>query len=115
MLVDGAQSTPHIPVDVQSLDADFFAFSGHKIYGPMGIGALYGREGLLDNMQPFLTGGEMIEPVTRESATYDELPPSLRDAIQGWFFPAPDEEVSDEVEDVIEDAIEDPEEFLDAA
>ena len=74
MLVDGAQSTPHIPVDVQSLDADFFAFSGHKIYGPMGIGALYGREGLLDNMQPFLTGGEMIEPVTRESATYAELP-----------------------------------------
>ena len=74
MLVDGAQSTPHIPVDVQSLDADFFAFSGHKIYGPMGIGVLYGREELLDNMQPFLTGGEMIESVTRESATYAELP-----------------------------------------
>ena len=78
MVVDGAQSTPHIPVDVQTLDADFFAFSGHKIsghkiYGPMGIGVLYGREEILDNMQPFLTGGEMIESVTRESATYAEL------------------------------------------
>ena len=74
MVVDGAQSTPHIPVDVQALDADFFAFSGHKIYGPMGIGVLYGREELLDDMQPFLTGGEMIESVTRESATYAKLP-----------------------------------------
>ena len=74
MVVDGAQSTPHIPVDVQALDADFFAFSGHKIYGPMGIGVLYGREELLDDMQPFLTGGEMIESVTREGATYAELP-----------------------------------------
>ena len=74
MVVDGAQSTPHIPVDVQALGADFFAFSGHKIYGPMGIGVLYGREELLDDMQPFLTGGEMIESVTRESATYAELP-----------------------------------------
>lgn len=74
MVVDGAQSTPHIPVDVQELGADFFAFSGHKIYGPMGIGVLYGREELLDNMPPFLTGGEMIESVTREGAAYAELP-----------------------------------------
>ena len=74
MVVDGAQSTPHIPVDVQALGADFFAFSGHKIYGPMGIGVLYGREELLDDMQPFLTGGEMIESVTREGATFAELP-----------------------------------------
>ena len=74
MVVDGAQSTPHIPVDVQTLDADFFAFSGHKVYGPMGIGALYGREELLNDMPPFLTGGEMIESVTREGATYAELP-----------------------------------------
>ena len=74
MVVDGAQSTPHIPVDVQTLGADFFAFSGHKIYGPMGIGVLYGREELLDDMPPFLTGGEMIESVTREGATYAELP-----------------------------------------
>ena len=74
MAVDGAQSTPHIAVDVQNLDADFFAFSGHKIYGPMGIGVLYGREALLNYMPPFLTGGEMIESVTRESAVFAELP-----------------------------------------
>ena len=74
ILVDGAQSTPHIPVDVKELDADFFAFSGHKLYGPMGIGVLYGRERLLDEMPPFLSGGEMIESVTRESAVYAELP-----------------------------------------
>lgn len=61
LVVDGAQSTPHIPVDVQALDSDFFAFSGHKVYGPMGIGVLYGREELLNAMPPFLTGGEMIE------------------------------------------------------
>ena len=74
MVVDGAQSTPHLPVDVQALDADFFAFSGHKVYGPMGIGALYGREELLNDMPPFLTGGEMIESVTREGAVFAELP-----------------------------------------
>ena len=74
MVVDGAQSTPHIPVDVQALDADFFAFSGHKVYGPMGIGVLYGREELLNAMPPFLTGGEMIESVTREGAVFAELP-----------------------------------------
>ena len=74
MVVDGAQSTPHIPVNVQELDADFFAFSGHKIYGPMGIGVLYGREALLNDMPPFLTGGEMIESVTREGAVFAELP-----------------------------------------
>ena len=74
MVVDGAQSTPHLPVDVQALDADFLAFSGHKVYGPMGIGVLYGREELLSAMPPFLTGGEMIESVTRESTVYAELP-----------------------------------------
>ena len=74
MVVDGAQSTPHLPVDVQALGADFFAFSGHKIYGPMGIGVLYGREELLNDMPPFLTGGEMIESVTREGAVFAELP-----------------------------------------
>lgn len=74
MVVDGAQSTPHIPVDVQALGADFFALSGHKMYGPMGIGVLYGREELLEEMPPFLTGGEMIESVTREGAVYAELP-----------------------------------------
>lgn len=74
MVVDGAQSTPHMPVNVQDLGADFFACSGHKLYGPMGIGVLYGREELLEEMPPFLTGGEMIESVTRESAVYAELP-----------------------------------------
>ena len=74
MVVDGAQSTPHMPVNVQELGADFFACSGHKLYGPMGIGVLYGREALLEEMPPFLTGGEMIESVTRESAVYAELP-----------------------------------------
>ena len=74
MVVDGAQSTPHMPVNVQELGADFFAFSGHKIYGPMGIGGLYGREELLEEMPPFLSGGEMIESVTRTGAVYAELP-----------------------------------------
>ena len=74
MVVDGAQSTPHMPVDVQALGADFLAFSGHKVYGPMGIGVLYGRKELLEKMPPFLTGGEMIESVTREGAVYAELP-----------------------------------------
>ena len=73
-VVDAAQSTPHIPVDVQALGADFLAFSGHKVYGPMGIGVLYGREELLNAMPPFLTGGEMIESVTREGAVFAELP-----------------------------------------
>ena len=74
MVVDGAQSMPHIPVDVQALDADFLAFSGHKVYGPMGIGVLYGRRALLEEMPPFLTGGEMIESVSREGAVFAELP-----------------------------------------
>ena len=74
LLVDGAQSTPHIPVDVQALDADFLAFSGHKVYGPMGIGVLYGKRALLEAMPPFLTGGEMIESVSREGAVFAELP-----------------------------------------
>ncbi len=73
-VVDGAQSTPHIKVDVQDIDADFFAFSGHKLCGPMGIGVLYGKKRLLENMSPFMRGGEMIEYVTRESATWAELP-----------------------------------------
>nr|MCR5605431.1 aminotransferase class V-fold PLP-dependent enzyme [Treponema sp.] len=74
VVVDGAQSSPHMKVDVAALDADFFAFSGHKLCGPMGIGVLYGKKALLEKMPPFLTGGEMIEYVTRESATYAELP-----------------------------------------
>jgi cysteine desulfurase/selenocysteine lyase len=74
MVVDGAQSTPHIRVDVTDLDADFFAFSGHKLLAPMGIGVLYGKEELLEKMPPFLSGGEMIDSVTRTSAVYAELP-----------------------------------------
>lgn len=74
MVVDGAQSTPHMPVDVQALGADFFAFSGHKMLGPMGIGGLYGKMDLLNDMPPFMTGGEMIEYVQRQSATFAEVP-----------------------------------------
>ena len=77
LVVDGAQRTPHIPVDVQALDADFLAFSGHKVYGPMGIGVLYGKRALLEEMPPFLTGGEMIESVSREGAVFAELPHKL--------------------------------------
>ena len=71
---DGAQSVPHIPVNVRDLDVDLLAFSGHKMLGPMGIGVLYGKRELLLEMPPFLYGGEMIEYVTRESATYAPLP-----------------------------------------
>lgn len=74
MVVDGAQSTPHMRIDVTDLDADFFAFSGHKLLAPMGIGVLYGKEELLEKMPPFLSGGEMIDSVTRTSAVYAELP-----------------------------------------
>lgn len=73
-IVDGAQSVPHMKVDVQEIDADFFAISAHKLCGPMGIGALYGKYELLDQMEPFLRGGEMIEYVTREKATWAEIP-----------------------------------------
>ena len=74
VVVDAAQSVPHIPVDVVALGADFLAFSGHKICGPMGIGVLFGKIRLLEEMPPFLRGGEMIEYVTRDSATYAEVP-----------------------------------------
>ncbi len=73
-IVDGAQSAPHIPVNVREIGCDFYTFSGHKLLAPMGIGGLYGRFELLDEMPPFLTGGEMIEYVTRETATYAEVP-----------------------------------------
>ena len=71
---DGAQSVPHVPVDVKDLDVDFLAFSGHKMYAPMGIGVLYGKADLLQKMPPFLYGGEMIEYVKKYSATYAEVP-----------------------------------------
>ena len=74
VLVDGAQAVPHLRVDVQDIDCDFFAFSGHKVYGPMGIGALYGREKLLDAMPPWMGGGEMIRSVSLEKSTWNDLP-----------------------------------------
>lgn len=74
IVCDGAQSVPHMAVDVKDLGVDFLVFSGHKMLAPMGIGVLFGREELLEAMPPFLSGGEMIELVTRESATYAQLP-----------------------------------------
>lgn len=74
VLVDGAQAIQHIPVDVQALDCDFFVFSGHKIYGPTGVGVLYGKEALLNEMPPWQGGGEMIKEVRFEKTTYNELP-----------------------------------------
>lgn len=74
ILMDAAQSAPHMPIDVQKLDMDFVAFSGHKMLAPMGIGVLYGKQELLEKMPPFLTGGEMIETVSRYDAVYAELP-----------------------------------------
>jgi cysteine desulfurase/selenocysteine lyase len=77
VVVDGAQAVPHMPVDVQALDADFYAFSGHKMYGPTGIGVLYGKKPLLEAMPPYQGGGEMIASVTFEKTTYAGLPHKL--------------------------------------
>ena len=74
VLIDGAQSVPHFDVDVQALDCDFLAFSGHKMCGPTGIGILYGKSDLLEEMPPFLGGGSMIRAVQRESSTYADVP-----------------------------------------
>lgn len=74
VVIDGCQSVPHRAVDVQALDADFYVFSGHKLYGPSGIGVLYGKAALLESMPPFLGGGEMIREVTFEHTTYNDLP-----------------------------------------
>jgi cysteine desulfurase/selenocysteine lyase len=74
LFVDGAQSVPTRPVDVQAMDADFFAFSGHKMCGPTGIGVLYGKEAIFEEMQPYLYGGDMIRKVTFEDSTWEELP-----------------------------------------
>lgn len=88
VLVDGAQSTVHLDIDVQEMDCDFFVFSSHKLYGPTGIGILYGKKDLLEDMPPFQGGGEMIKEVTFEKTTYNELPykfeagtPNIADAI----------------------------------
>lgn len=74
VLVDGAQSIPHMAVDVQDLDADFYVFSGHKVYGPTGVGVLYGKEDWLDKLPPYQGGGEMIQHVSFERTTFNELP-----------------------------------------
>lgn len=74
VMVDGAQSTPHFAVDVQAMDCDFFAFSGHKMYGPTGIGVLYGKEDWLDRLPPYQGGGEMIESVSFEKTVFERLP-----------------------------------------
>ncbi len=74
ILIDGAQSTPHFPVDLSLLDPDFFAFSGHKMVGPTGVGVLIGRTEILDSMEPFLSGGEMIETVTMAESTWNKIP-----------------------------------------
>jgi cysteine desulfurase/selenocysteine lyase len=74
VLVDGAQAVPHLPIDVREIDCDFYAFSGHKVYGPSGIGALYGRAALLESLPPWQGGGDMIASVTFEQSTWNELP-----------------------------------------
>ena len=88
VLVDGAQSAPHLPVDVRALDVDFFAASGHKMCAPTGIGFLYGKRALLEAMPPFLTGGDMIKTVTYETATFNELP---------WKFEAGTSNIADAI------------------
>ena len=74
VLVDGAQAAPHLAVDVQAMDCDFYAFSGHKVFGPTGVGVLYGKEAILDAMPPYQFGGEMVKRVTLEETTYSDLP-----------------------------------------
>src|SRR6185369_10455997 len=88
VLIDGCQAVPHMAVDVRALDADFYVFSSHKLYGPSGIGVLYGKEALLEAMPPYQGGGEMISSVTFEKTTYADLPfkfeagtPNIADAI----------------------------------
>ncbi|PGH40632.1 MAG: cysteine desulfurase CsdA, partial [Candidatus Nephrothrix sp. EaCA] len=88
VLIDGAQGIAHLPVDVQELDCDFYAFSGHKMYGPTGIGILYGKRAVLEKIPPYMGGGEMIKEVTFEKTTYNDLPykfeagtPNIADSI----------------------------------
>ena len=84
VVVDGAQAVPHMPVDVQALDADFYAFSGHKLFGPTGIGVLYGKEALLEAMPPFQGGGDMIRSVTFEKTEYNVLALQVRGRHAGY-------------------------------
>ncbi len=84
VLIDGAQSAPHMPIDVQDLDCDFFAFSGHKIYAPTGSGIVYGKAELLEQMNPFQGGGDMIKSVTFEKTIYAELPNKMEAGTSDW-------------------------------
>jgi cysteine desulfurase / selenocysteine lyase len=88
VMLDGAQAIPHMPVDVQELDCDFYVFSGHKLYGPSGVGVMYGKQALLEAMPPYQGGGDMIKTVSFEQSTYAGLPhkfeagtPSIADVI----------------------------------
>ena len=89
VLVDGAQSAPHFAVDMQSLDADFFAFSGHKVYGPTGVGVLYGKEEWLDRLPPYMGGGEMIRHVTFGHTTFNGLPFKFEAGTPDYSIPFP--------------------------
>lgn len=86
VLVDGAQAVPHMKVDVQDLDAEFYVFSGHKIYGPTGIGVLYGKEEWLDKLPPYQGGGEMIATVSFEKTTFNELPFKFEAGNSGLYW-----------------------------
>src|SRR5262245_63224103 len=81
VLVDGAQAIPHLAVDVQALGCDFYTFSGHKLYGPTGIGVLYGKASLLESMSPYQGGGDMISSVTFEKTTYNKIHNKFEDGI----------------------------------
>ena len=112
IVVDGSQSVPHIPVDVQDLDADFLVFSAHKMLGPMGIGILYGKKNILENMQPFLTGGDMIEYVTEQETTFAELPNKFEAGTQNVGGAAGLSAAIDYINSVGFDEIERTEKFL---
>ncbi len=116
VLVDGAQSVQHGKVDVQELDCDFFVFSGHKVYGPNGIGVIYGKEKWLNEMPPFMTGGEMIKKVTFEKTTFNELPFKFEAGTPNYVAAIGLATAIDYIQDVgIENIIEYEKELLDYA
>jgi len=112
VLVDGAQAVPHLRVDVQALDADFYAFSSHKIYGPTGIGVLYGKEKWLNQMPPYQGGGEMIAQVTFEHTTWNELPYKFEAGTPDFIGSTALAEALDMVDEIGLDTIRDYEEAL---
>ena len=112
VLVDGAQSTPHIKVDVQELDADFYVFSGHKMLAPMGIGVLYGKKEILESIPPFLMGGDMIEYVYEKEATFAPLPYKFEAGTQNVEGAVGLKAAIDYLENIGMDKIEEHERFL---